>query len=64
MTNEFAEADDVEGHGVIALARLDIVGRVMATVVTVVVGARVPNALSSTTRGFSVNLTLYCLLLD
>ena len=45
------------------MASLDIVGRLVAAVVTAVVGTRVADALGNT-RGFSINLTLYCLLLD
>ena len=55
--NKFPEAEKVEGHGVIALTTLDIVGRVVVVVVTAVVGIRVTDALGST-RGFSINLTL------
>ena len=62
-TNKFIEAGEVEGYGGIALAGLGIVERVAVVVVTAVVGIRVANALGST-RGFSVNLTLYCLLFD
>ena len=49
--NKFTEADEVEGHGVIALTGLDIVGEVVIVVVTAVVGIRVTDALGST-RGF------------
>ena len=38
VTNKFTKADEVEGHGVIALTRLDSVGGVMVAVVTVFVG--------------------------
>ena len=47
-TNKFAEVGEVKGHGVIALTGLDIVGRVVVVVVTVVVGIRVTDALGST----------------
>ena len=63
VTNKFADAHEVEGHGVIVLTRLDIVDRVVVTVVTAVVGTRNTNALGNT-RSFSVYITLYCLLLD
>ena len=51
QTNKFADVDKVEGHGVIALTGLDIIGGVAVVVVTVVVGIRVTNAVGST-RGF------------
>ena len=59
--NKLTEADEVEGHGGIALTELGIVGWVAVVVVTDVVGIRVADALGST-RGFSINLILYCLL--
>ena len=55
VTNKFAEAGKVEGHGVVALNRLDIMGRVVVVVVTTVVGIRVADTQGST-RGFSINL--------
>ena len=62
-TNKFAELEEgVEGHGVIALTGLDIVGGVAVVVVTAVVGIKVADALGSTRVFFSINLTLYCLL--
>ena len=51
-----------EGHVVEAIAGLDMVGGVaVVVVVTVVLGAEVADALDSK-RGFSIPLTLYCLL--
>ena len=60
-TKEFAEVEEVEGFGVIALVGLHMVSGVAVAVMTTVVGIKVANALDST-RGFSINLTLYCLL--
>ena len=57
VTNKFIEAGEVDGHGVVALVELDIIGRV----VDAVVGIRVADILGST-RGFLTTLTLYCLL--
>ena len=54
-TNKFTEVETVEGHGVIALTGLDIVGRVAVVVVTVVLGFRVTDTLGST-RGFQSTL--------
>ena len=61
VTNKCAEAGKVEGHGVVTLDRLDIMGGVMVVVVTTVVGIRVADTQGST-RGFSINCTLFCLL--
>ena len=60
-TNKFTVMEEVEGHVVIALIGLDMVGEVVLVVVTVIVGINVTGALNST-RGFSINLNLYCLL--
>ena len=57
VTNRFAEAGKVVGHRVIALVRLDIMGRVADAVM----GIRVADTQGST-KGFSTILTLYCLL--
>ena len=54
-------AEEVEGHVVIAFIGLDMVGRMAVVVMTVVVGIKVTDALDST-RCFSINLTLCCLL--
>ena len=62
VTNKFAVAGKVEGHGVVALEGLDIVGRVVVAVVIAVVSISVTNTWGST-RGFSINLTLYGFLL-
>ena len=60
-TSEFAEVEEVEGYGVIALTGLDMVGGLAVVVMAAVAGIKVINALDST-RGFSINLTLYCIL--
>ena len=60
-TNKFTVAVEVEGHVVIALIGVDMVSGVIVVVVTVVVGIKVADVLDST-RGFSIHLTLYCLL--
>ena len=57
VTNMFAVAGKVEGHGVITLVHLDI----LDGVADAVVGIRVADTLGST-RGFSNILTFYCLL--
>ena len=58
-TDIFAVAVEVEDHVVIALIGSDMLGLVVVVVVTAVVGIKVSNVLDST-RGFSINLTLYC----
>ena len=61
-TNKFAVVEVVEGHVVVAITRLDMVaGVTVVMVVTAVLGAEVVDALDSK-RGFSIIITLYCLL--
>ena len=61
-TNMFTVVEVAEGHVVVAITRLDMVGRVaVVVVVTVVYGAEVADALDSKI-GFSSILSLYCLL--
>ena len=54
VTNKFTEADKVEGQGVIAFAKLYIIGGVVVAVVTAAVGTRVIGALGST-KAFQLN---------
>ena len=62
-TNKFTVVEVVKDHVVVAIAGLDMVGGVaVVVVVTVVLGAEDAGALDSKI-GFSIILTLYCLLL-
>ena len=59
--NKFA-VEVVEGHEVVTITGLGMVGGVVViVVVTVVLGAEVADAANSK-RGFSIILTLHCLL--
>ena len=54
--------EEVDGHVVVVIAGLDMLGRVAdVVVVTVVLGTEVADVLDSK-RGFSIILSLYCLL--
>ena len=60
--NKFAAVEVVEGHVVVAITGLGMVGGVVfIVVVTVVLGTEVADAVKSK-RGFSIILNLYCLL--
>ena len=62
VTNKLDVVGKVEDHGVVALKGLDIMGGVVVVVVIAVVSISVADTWGST-RGFSINLTLYGLLL-
>ena len=61
-TNTFTVVEVVEGLVVVAITGFDMVGGVaVVVVVTVVLGAEVADALDNK-KGFSIIVTLYCLL--
>ena len=59
-TNKLTVVEEVEDHVVVAIVGSDMVGVVVVVVVTVVLGNKAVEAVDIT-RGFSMNLTLYCL---
>ena len=59
--NKFAVVEEVKDLVVVTIFRSDIVGRMVVVVVAVVIGINVISSVDST-RGFCINLTLYCLL--
>ena len=60
-THKFTVMEEAEGHTVVTIIGSDMMGRVVVLVETVVIGIKVVGAPDST-KGFSINLTLYCLL--
>ena len=62
VTNKFSAAGDVEGHEVVALKGLDIMGVVVVVVVIAVASIGITD-IQGSTKDFSINLTLYGLLL-
>ena len=62
-TNKFTVVVEVEGHIVVAITGLDMVGRVAVVVVmTLALGAEIDIIALGGKRGLSVLLSLYCLL--
>ena len=57
--NKFTVVEEVESHIVVAIIGSHMMGGVAVVVVTAVIGIEVVDALDNT-RGFPINLTLYC----